>query len=289
MQWLHMLLSLVKYLWLSKKFNPFNPKVKTASTWWILGNGPSLKQIISEFPEEPLNQVYCAVNYFCLSADFQRIKPSAYVIGAPELTFLPEQSIPDNILESKRNLYARLAEQTQWPMVLFVPYPTLKAPAFKSLLSANPMLSACGYNATPLEGSAGFCRFAILHGWGLPRPHNVLIPAIAMALRTRIRQVYMVGAEHSWLQTLHVDNENRVMLDHQHFYDEGKQIAHMNHTTFRPRRLHEVLQKFLYSFQSYWVLSDLAEKQHAEILNLTPNSYIDAFKKQPFSHEYFRR
>ncbi len=286
---LQFFLSLIKYLWLSKKFRAFRPSVKPAVEWWILGNGPSLRSMLSEFPEEPENKVFCAVNYFCLSPDFQRLKPSAYVIGAPELTFMDEGSIPADILANKRRLHQTLQEQTGWPMLLFVPYPTLQAPSFKALLGANPNLKACGYNATPLEGPATFCRFAVLNGWGLPRPHNVLIPALAVAIRLGIPQIRLVGAEHSWLQTLHVDNQNRVMLDHQHFYDADKQVAHMNHTSFRPRRLHEVLQKFLYSFQSYWVLADLADKQGLEILNLTPNSYIDAFKKHAFSHEHFRR
>jgi hypothetical protein len=281
-------LSLIKYVWLSKKFRGFRPRVKSAPEWLILGNGPSLRLIVADLPEEPSNMVFCAVNYFCLSPEFIRLKPSAYVIGAPELTYLPEQTIPEHILESKRNLYKTLSENTRWPMTLFVPYPTLGMPSLKKLLSSNPNLKACGYNATPLEGPAGFCRFAMLNGWGLPRPHNVLIPALAMAIRLKISKVRIVGAEHSWLRTLQVDNQNRVMLDHEHFYDSDRQVGHMIHSTFRPRRLHEVLQKFLYSFQSYWVLAEIADKQGVEIINLTPNSYIDAFKKQAFSHEHFR-
>jgi hypothetical protein len=288
MLWFNAILSFIKFLLLSNKFKKFDSKIPPNQTWWVLGNGPSLRQVLNQIPTEPQNQVFCVVNYFALTEDFSRLRPRAYVLSAPELTFMEENSIPEDILLDKQRLYRNLTEKTQWPMSLFVPYPTLKKTWFKELLKSNANIQGVEYNSTPLEGPRGFCNFAIEWGWGMPRPHNVLIPSVAIALRSKAKRVYMMGAEHSWIKTLEVNDDNVVVLDHQHFYDPGKQVATMDHSTFRPRRLHEVLQKFLYSFQSYWVLSDYSKKKGIEVVNLTPNSYIDAFKKRQFDPALFK-
>jgi len=288
MLWFNALLSILKYLLKSGKFKKFDARIGPDKTWWILGNGPSLRQVLPLIPVEPNNHAFCVVNYFAFSDDFARLRPSAYVLSAPELTYMPEEDIPNEIILDKRRLYQALTEMTQWPMSLFVPFPTLKKPWFKNLLRSNPNIHGIEYNSTPLEGPTGFCNFAIDHGWGMPRPHNVLIPALAIALRSKANKVFMMGAEHSWIKTLTVNDNNVVLLDHQHFYDPGKQVATMDHSTFRPRRLHEVLQKFLYSFQSYWVLAEYSEKKQIQVLNLTPDSYIDAFKKMPFDPGLFQ-
>ena len=51
-------------------------------------------------------------------------------------------------------------------------------------------------------------------------------------------------------------------------------------TTKKERKLHEVLIKFYYAFKGYWDLKEYAGKKNVEIVNLTANSYIDAFNKE---------
>ena len=54
----------------------------------------------------------------------------------------------------------------------------------------------------------------------MPRPRNVLIPSIMLAINSGYRRVYVAGADHSWLKTLSVDDENRVVSIQPHFYKE---------------------------------------------------------------------
>ena len=51
----------------------------------------------------------------------------------------------------------------------------------------------------------------------------------------------------------------------------------------RPRRLHEVLEKFFFAFRSYFDLKDYAESRGVRIYNSTPKSYIDAFERKFFN------
>jgi hypothetical protein len=216
------------------------------------------------------------VNFFCNSDAFKKLKPRYYVVNAPELIFLSEKVIPHQTIQAKQQLLSNLAK-AEWPIQLFVPYPGVKS--LQERFKGHKYIKVHGYNATPLEGTIKFTNYALSHGWGLPRPHNVLIPALALALRVNYSTILLLGAEHSWLESLTVTQNNEVLLDHQHFYDKGKQIDKMNNSSFEPRKLHEVLEKFYFSFKSYWVLKYFANHLNIQVYNVTPKSYIDAFKK----------
>jgi hypothetical protein len=270
------LFSFVKWLLGSAKFKPFKPIAPRHNSAVILGNGPSLREYLPNLLELSTRVDFWGVNFFCNSEAFENLKPRYYVVNAPELVFLSEGAIPHKTLEAKKELLANISK-ADWPMQLFVPYPGVKA--MKRQFQNHIHIKVQGYNATPLEGSVKFTNFALRHGWGLPRPHNVLIPALALALRMDFAKILLLGAEHSWIETLTVTQDNEVLLDHQHFYDKGKQIDKMNSSTFEPRKLHEVLEKFYFSFKSYWVLKYFASHLNTQVYNVTPKSYIDAFKK----------
>jgi hypothetical protein len=50
------------------------------------------------------------------------------------------------------------------------------------------------------------------------------------------------------------------------------------------RKLHEVLMKFVYSFEGYFTIRQYAEYKHTQILNCTPGSFIDAFDRYKLKH-----
>lgn len=114
----------------------------------------------------------------------------------------------------------------------------------------------------------------------MPRPHNVIIPSLMCGIWMGYKNIGLLGAEHSWLPTITVNDNNQVLLNHQHFYDDGAKVNVMTYEGRRTRKLHEVLEKFYFSFRSYWIIQSFAEKQGVKITNFTPNSYIDAFPKQ---------
>ena len=63
------------------------------------------------------------------------------------------------------------------------------------------------------------------NGWGMPRPHNVLIPSIILSMRMGFKKIYLAGADHSWLKEIFVSEDNEVFLTQKHFYDEKKAEA----------------------------------------------------------------
>jgi hypothetical protein len=120
----------------------------------------------------------------------------------------------------------------------------------------------------------------------------LIIPRLARNDKEWIKfmKIYLTGTDHNWIQEIHVTRNNEVLISQKHFYDrqfqdrEDKNSPHPRPmylgNTKNERKLHEVLIKFYYTFKGYWDLKEYACKKNVDIVNLTANSYIDAFKKE---------
>ncbi|NJL74615.1 MAG: hypothetical protein HC892_05805 [Saprospiraceae bacterium] len=114
----------------------------------------------------------------------------------------------------------------------------------------------------------------------MPRPHNVLIPSLMLAINIGFKEIFVVGADHSWLEELTVNENNEALLHQKHFYDEeSSKPEYMYRQGKRPRKLHEILEKFMLSFRAYFDIREYSESKEVQIWNATPKSYIDAFER----------
>ena len=127
---------------------------------------------------------------------------------------------------------------------------------------------------TPIEGFQCFAHWAYKKGWGMPRPRNVLIPSIMMALRMPFETIYVAGADHSWLKEIWVNDDNVVMEDLNHFYDKNGSERYVS-----DKHLHDILFSMYVAFRSYHVIRDYADMLGTQIYNVTEGSYIDAFDR----------
>ena len=104
----------------------------------------------------------------------------------------------------------------------------------------------------------------------MPRPRNVLIPSIMLAIASGYRRIIITGADHSWMKTISVTDDNEVVSVQPHFYAESdseqKRIRH----DYSNRPLHDVVESFAVAFRSYHEIASYARKLGVEILNATP-------------------
>jgi len=99
--------------------------------------------------------------------------------------------------------------------------------------------------------------------------------------KTFRKNIYLLGIDHSWLKEISVDKNNNVLINQKHFYDENSSEPKAMHKGGKNQRaLHEVLQKFVYSFKGYFEIKNFANKQNVNIYNCTPGSYVDAFERK---------
>ncbi len=264
-------LSVVKIVCQSRQATRLPSDFANKDELLILANGPSLQQTVDHAPNFVADKTLLAVNFCVTSPLFERLRPQLYLIADPLFWIVPEK---------RQQLFGTLAKKTTWDMHLFVPARALKNKEWKPLLADNPHIKLCIYNTTPIEGFQGFCNWVFRHGWGVPRPHNVLIPSIAIALRLPFRSIYLAGADHSWLPEIRVTDDNIVLMHQKHFYDQGtSQAATVTQEDLHSARLYTILYHMYVAFKSYFVLDAYARSLGKEVINITPGSYIDAFKR----------
>jgi|AGTN01.1.fsa_nt_gi hypothetical protein len=258
------LLSLLRVILLSRKVKPFSLPVY-GKELVILGNGPSLRRLLSDqsfFLEE---KDLLMVNFSAVSDDFTLFRPKFYLLM--DLAFFEDEA-------TRKKLLMPMVEKTDWEMHLFVPISARKHAAWQEMVSRSPYIRIHWFNATPIEGLAAFRHFCYKKGIGMPRPRNVLVACLMVALRLPYDTIYLAGADHSWMKEIWVDDNNVVNEDRAHFYD--KESAQR---VVSPHRLHELLNSMAIAFRSYHEVEAFSRAIGKKIINITPGSFIDAFER----------
>jgi len=244
----------------------------------ILGNGPSLLKSIESNREILADYQLICVNHFAEHSLYQELKPGLYVMAAPENWM---DDVEPYYLEKGRKLFEAITNNTHWHIQLFIPFSAKKFKSWQDLIVRNKNISIKYFNVTPIEGFKFFRYFCYKQFLGMPRPHNVLIPSIMIALSLGFKKIFLFGADHSWLKDIWVDDENNVLLQQKHFYDHDKaKPRHMDYLGKGKRKMHEVLIKFYHSFKGYFEIDAYSRSRGKIIYNCTPESYIDAFERQ---------
>ena len=143
-------------------------KIHKRRTLVILANGPSLNTTISESFDVLRTEDTMTVNFAPATPVFNDLRPKYHILADP-LFFTKEK--PFNVAELYRHL-----EKVDWKLTLLVPHKNKKDLPAEVL--ANRHITVSTFNFIGLEGFDSFERFAFRHRLGMPRPRNVLIPAI---------------------------------------------------------------------------------------------------------------
>lgn len=248
---------------------------------FILGNGPSLKPVLSFYGDKLQEYTLVCVNKFPDTEHFVRLKPRYYVICSEE--FWATDTV-DPHHQGRLNMIKAAIARTDWPLNFFIPEGSKSNPAFLEGIRENPNINLVFYNTTPVEGLLKVSNWLMKKRLGSPRPHNVLIPSILNMINCGFEKIYLLGADHSWIPMISVDEQNNALVNQQHFYDAGTSTSQrMYRAGKKPRRLYEILEKFMFSFRAYFDLKHLAETNGVQIYNCTEGSFIDAFERKPLS------
>lgn len=237
----------------------------------VMGNGPSLRKTIDDDSEWLGSHDLLAVNFAANTPDYFRLKPEYYVLADGHF-FNGAPSDP-NVARLWKELAA-----TEWKMTLWVPW-KFAAQAWR-MIGMHSTVEVKVFNLTPLEGNDMVCHRMMDAGLGMPRPRNVLIPAIMIAMREGYRTIYLAGADHTWTRTLSVDEENFVVSVQPHFYKDNDEEHRRVRSTYAGLHLHDVLGSMTVAFRSYWQIAEYARKKGVDIINATPGSMIDAFPRR---------
>lgn len=235
---------------------------------YIMGNGPSLRTNLDNNLELLERSDTLAVNFAANTPEFRVVRPKYYVLADPHFF----RNISDkNVAALSESLKA-----VDWRMTLFVPAKSRRSAA---RMIGNPMVSVEGFNFLAAEGWKWLEQFMFRLRLGMPRPRNVLIPSIMIGIWLGYKKIYILGADHSWLKTLDVDSDNRVVSVQPHFYKEDSHEVERINRTYLDLKLHQVLESMTIAFASYHKINAYASRCGITIINATPGSFIDAFPR----------
>lgn len=234
----------------------------------VLGNGPSLKETIEKHSDKLREYDTMAVNFAANAPEFEFLKPEYYILADPHFFDNPDDS---NVARLIANI-----QKVDWPLTIFLPFGARRRCALKK----TQWLNIEFYNAIGVEGFRKFTDIVYSSGRAMPRPRNVLIPAIMTGITMGYKEIYITGADHSWTKTLSVDNENRVVSIQPHFYKEDEREMRRISKEYLKHKLHNILYSFYLAFRSYHVIEDYASRLGIKIYNATLESFIDAFPRK---------
>lgn len=269
-------LSVLKVILLSKFWLKSN-KVDS-KTVVLMGNGPSFNQSYEKYGALINKSETLAVNGFSRSELYEVIQPRYYIIGGQELW---KEGLGQYFDDFALPVIDGILEKTTWDMYVFVEHKAKNSPRIKRI-SEHPKITVLYYNPTPIEGFDFVNRFFFKRGLGMPRPHNVLVPGIMCCIRMGYKKLIVLGADHSWHEELTVDENNNVMLNHEHFYDKNPHRDNMKLKAGRNRLIHEIFHKWMLSFKGYIEIEKYASKIGVKIYNSSEKSYIDGFERKEF-------
>lgn len=235
---------------------------------YIMGNGPSLRTNLDNNLELLERSDTLAVNFAANTPEFRIVRPKYYVLADPHFF----RNISDkNVAALLESLKA-----VDWRMTLFVPAKSRRSAA---RMIGNTMVSVEGFNFLAAEGWTWLEQLMFRLRLGMPRPRNVLIPSIMIGVWLGYKKIYILGADHSWLKTLDVDSDNRVVSVQPHFYKEDSHEVERINRTYLDLKLHQVLESMTIAFASYHKINAYASRCGITIINATPGSFIDAFPR----------
>lgn len=259
-----------KVLLLSKR--PSHAGTPKKESLIIMGNGPSLRETIADHMDILKASDTLAVNFAANADTYVELRPKIYVLADPHFfrTDNDGKSSDPNVVRLWDNI-----SSTDWHMTLYVPCKA-KLP---DAVGHNGNITVKRYNLTPGEGLRGPVHWLYRHGLAMPRPRNVLIASIMIALREGYRDIRIVGADHTWSRDLWVDDKNRVISVQKHFYKDNDKEFERVSQEYAGYHLHDILNSLTIAFRSYHHIAEYADRIGAKITNCTPGSFIDAFPR----------
>ena len=235
------------------------------SECYVLGNGPSLNDILVNNIDLIQGRVLFAVNFFCNTDYFEALKPQYYVVIDPSFFTVGAE----NNEQQNFDRFTKRLNGVSWKMAVFVPHQFKRSPVLRDL--NNPNLNLVFINTTPVKGLERVNYFLYNRGLGMPMPQTVINAAIFIAIRMRFKKVHLLGTDQSWLRGMFVDEHNIVRSELTHFYPAKIDI--------RPPSLSNLLITQYNVFYGHEQLQKYSVYCESEILNHVRDSYIDAYRK----------
>ena len=244
---------------------------------YVIGNGPSLNKILVNNVNHFFGKELYVVNDFSLSNFYVKLKPSNYILVDPAYW---SGQLNDPF---KKETLENIRLKTNWPLNLI--FPINAKGLINDFFNSNINISVYYFSNVSFNANSNSnIIFYWLYRRNLLNPHiqNVLVYALFLAINRNCKRIYLLGAEHSWIKNLVVDQNNFVCTIDDHFYSIENKMKPFLTYCGAPYKIHQLLNDFSKMFLGYHLISEYAKFANCEIFNLSCDSYIDSFIKREF-------
>lgn len=243
---------------------------------FVLGNGPSLANERPFLLKEFRGQDFFCVNYFANSDLYTDLRPKYYILADPGFW---KPDVSGKLLESRNLLINNIKSRTNWPLTIFVPFEA--EDVFCSAFRSQSEIQISFFNNVPLYGRIRVVHELYRFGLGCPQVQNVLIAALFMAIQEGYKEIILLGADHSWHETLVLDRLNKVCLKDKHFYNQEARLVPFSIGCGESRTftMSEAFYAIGRMFEGYRKLESYSKHVGAKILNASSITYVDAFER----------
>lgn len=274
-QFLNTGISLLKVL-LRSKFSSNLPSAES-ETCIILGNGPSLKTSFEKHSDFIAKHSLMCVNNFATTNEFEKLKPSFYAMLDPCYWIDEPNEMAIKCLSS-------LQEKTTWKIKMLLPNQAKKSTAFNNLSKQNKNIEIVYYNYTVFKGFESVAHAFYRKNLAMPQSQNILVACLFLGINMGFKQLYLLGADHTWHENILVNDNSQLCLKDSHFYDNAQQLNYRlfykdehQKDTFT---MSEILFTFSKIFSGYEAIKKYSETKNCKIFNASEVTFIDAFERK---------
>jgi len=260
----------------------FGIQIEEGEECVILGNGPSLKESLSDnkvFDFIKNKKKFC-VNNSVLTEEFQQLKPD-YII------FMDPYFWDNKVIEPFLSKYLKMAEilsNVDWKIKIFLPSAASSWNFFIDVPQKNNNVEIIYINIKFRENYPEELKFLeYRQNKSMPRVQNVLVACIYAAINIGFKNTYIFGADHSWQENMYIDDNNIPYVCDVHYFEDK------NNATILPFYkdgectqifdMAELFMAFSYHFAAYKELERYAYYMGKKIYNASAKSFIDAFER----------
>ena len=253
---------------------------KNAGALVVIGNGPSLKDTLEKNMDKLKSYDCMVVNHFCETDYYKELKPKYYLLADPAF-FGKIDTYAEWLQEKIRKFIDVFVKSTNWDVDLIVPSCAANS-EFINLCEGNKYVHVFYYNYFDTRSYNESERFALWDKNLLSVPSQTCLnTCLWLGIFLRYKEVYLVGADTSWMELLHVDQEtNEVYAIDSHFYGARKKVVYKDLDDKTPSKLYEQLDSISNVFKLYWELKSYADYAGVKVYNASEYSLIDAFERK---------
>lgn len=248
----------------------------------ILANGPSLRNDLDQYPVFFHDKQLMCVNQFVLSSEYERLKPQWYILL--DIGFFVPKTIP-RVAEVREQVKQAIIRKTDWPITLCCPAEGRNSPFHLEIAASGIPVRFAFFNRTVVDGARMVRHWLYRRQMGMPPPQNVLIGALMAGVGYGFHDIIILGADHSWHQSLEVGTDGKLVSEENHFYDKKPwKVAVQHPETLQRATLHDYFFNLYRTFRSYHLINEFAVAQGTRIINASSVTFIDAFERKSLAN-----